>query len=245
MLLCVGCITNQQKAYSSRNSIPKVEAQKIEDLPISTKIYTQEQIDFLLEHVETEKTWPTIHMVLNDFERSSRFFDFEVKATTNNFKSLVYYYLSTNTNSIPPYSGYNFIDKGAVVLYNNTEYIHTTQWNEDFLPGYADGRIFLLKHDYASIYDSVANPSLAYITTCELIVSTNQYAVIDGKETLLDVSWMNDNNQNLKWVFTRITPTDMERISQNTHPFYSTFPIWTQDRRKWDDCVYELDNPRN
>ena len=237
-------------------------------IPYETRIYTKANVDFILDNDFYDKTeinsmidshgsgsetntWPTIHI---DFFQSyqsdepryfnnDRFFDFEVKATTNNFKSLVYYYLSTATNEVGPYVAYNFCDKGADVMYKNTEFIHRTNWG-DMPAGACDGRVWLKKHRLASIYDCVQNPTLAYVTSVDLIVSTNQVRWINGRDVPQDTSWMYENNPDLQWVVTRISPTDMERISQLTHPFYNATPIWNNERKHSDWAIYELDVPR-
>lgn len=197
------------------------------------------------------KTWPTITI---DFMQSyqageprafdDRFFDFEVKATTNNFRTLVYYYLSTSTNQVGPYYAYNFCDKDAKVIYKNAEFVHRTRWG-DFQPGDKDGRVWLKKHDLASIYDCVADPSLAYVTSVDLIVSTNQVRWVPGVgDVLQDVSWMHENNTNLQWAVIRIGASDMERISSLTHPFYNATPVWDRERKNWRWAIYEMDRPR-
>lgn len=200
--------------------------------------------------VETNR-WPTIHI---DFFQSYqshepqyfdnvKFFDFEVKATTNNFQTLVYYYLSTATNQFGPYQHYNFCDKGADVMYKDAEFRHRWDWG-DFREGWRDGRVWLKKHRLASIYDCVQDITKAYVTSIDLIVSTNQVVWENGVDVPQDTSWMYEHNPDLQWVITRIDPIDSERISTGTHPFYNATPIWSNERKHSHWAIYAIDNPR-
>jgi hypothetical protein len=134
------------------------------------------------------------------------FTDFELKASTNNFQTLAYYYNSIWTNSIAddPDAKVFFTDSGAV-----------------------NPRAWITSPGHAAILGQLtdANSVVRYV-----VVQPSLLVISPGGVTNNVSAWMNKNQSNLVWSYSRIDGVTFETDGGARQIWTPVTPTWIPQR---------------
>lgn len=131
--------------------------------------------------------------------------EFEIKASTNNFASLLYYFQTNLTNSIAddPQPRVYFTDSSAT-----------------------DPRCWRLSSNHVSIVSQLANPTNALVG----VVFFPSRTVVNNGVTNSSAAWCSMTNSNLVWSWTRLDALDYERDASGRPVWRPIGPNWKPSR---------------
>ena len=144
------------------------------------------------------RTYPVLLL-----ELGGQWTDFELKATTNNFESLVYYVQSSRTNQ--------YADDADVWVYFTDDYASDTRrWQKSAVA--------------TSIGSQLADPASSEVDY--VLVCPSHTCGVNWQ------GWMSETNSRLVWSFVRFDGIDLERNAAGTSAKWSmTFPVaWREAR---------------
>lgn len=150
-------------------------------IPETTKVYITEAD--VVKIINKTYKYPVFKL-----DMKGSYTDFELKATTNNFESMVYFYTSTGVH---PHGGY---DPNPKLYYADD----TAQ----------DIRKWVLAINGVSVYDQLPNKNTW--TECIYFMPSRETVDINSVINSAD-SWMWQNNPNLIWSWVRIDGTNPEQ----------------------------------
>lgn len=131
--------------------------------------------------------------------------EFEIKASTNNFATLLYYFQTNHTNSLAddPQPLVYFTDSSAT-----------------------DPRVWRLSSNHVGLVSQLTNPTNALVS----VVYFPSLSVVNGGVTNSSAAWCSVTNSNLVWSWTRLDALDYERDVSGRHVWRPIVPQWKPSR---------------
>ena len=127
-------------------------------------------------------TYPVIKLAMG-----GEWIDFEIKASTNNFTNLVYYYISSDTNATA--------DDTNIFVY----------FSDDYQP---DVRQWIKATNNTTIYNQLVSPGSSVL---------NYIYAYPSHDCMIDWStWMSKTNKNLVWSWVRMGAVEFETNAVGT-----------------------------
>lgn len=144
------------------------------------------------------RTYPVLLL-----ELGGQWTDFELKASTNNFESLVYYVQSSRTNAFED-------DAGVAVYFTDDSAMDTRVWRRSALA--------------TAIGDQLEDPVNGEVGT--VLVVPSHSGVASWQE------WMSEGNEQLVWSYVRFDGIDLEKNASGTQPKWNmVFPLQWREAR--------------
>lgn len=187
-----------EQGVKADNAIPKIADPVPGDLVIQVADGTLEKGGTVADKLAAETPYPMLR-----FELAGAYTEFALKATTNNFASLVYYHKSW---------------EAAEVAGDNSPKVFFVDSSRP------DPRLLLLATNNVSIVSQLTNPANGVVSTALLSPSTNTVVAASA--------WMNPHNQKLTWMYARATVGGIEQDGQGRIIWRPIEPIkWMKSQR--------------